>query len=333
MYTEIVKNYFLDRLTRTWEVYEAMESLKIPELSGRPFELWFPLLVIAKLSGEEVYRNVLSYALEVAGKRFEEVYVEEKKLLNAIERIVYGKIRELEMQETFVKTEVTGGFTVEFQAKDVHEVLRQIMVDENKELDEREFMRKWNTQKIGIRLHRSFKLKSSKVSGGKRIYNITLEKFLELCRIFGYKPSEEFMEKIPEPLKAKLQGNVASVACVASSQRIPESQKPSEKPSEQAETPSEPTSEKPQTIPRETPHMPHSPHQTSQIKEIIVKTLSTKEASSGLKNRDIYKVLAELQKHGKLKVMVTYDTVREALEELRREGKVLEENGSWKLAQ
>ena len=79
--------------------------------------------------------------------------------------------------------------------------------------------------------------------------------------------------------------------------------------------------------------MPHSPHQTSQIKEIIVKTLSTKEAASGLKDRNIYKILAELQKHGKLKAMVTYDTVREALEELRKEGKVQEENGSWKLAQ
>jgi len=64
-----------------------------------------------------------------------------------------------------------------------------------------------------------------------------------------------------------------------------------------------------------------------------VKTLSTKEAASGLKDRNIYKILAELQKHGKLKAMVTYDTVREALEELRKEGKVQEENGSWKLAQ
>ena len=62
--------------------------------------------------------------------------------------------------------------------------------------------------------------------------------------------------------------------------------------------------------------MPHSPHQTSQIKEIIVKTLSTKEAASGLKDRNIYKILAELQKHGKLKVMVTYDIVKKALEEL-----------------
>jgi len=64
-----------------------------------------------------------------------------------------------------------------------------------------------------------------------------------------------------------------------------------------------------------------------------VKTLSTKEAASGLKDVEIYEILARLEKAGRLKVMVTYDIVREALEELRKEGKVQEENGSWKLAQ
>ncbi|RLE89805.1 MAG: hypothetical protein DRN04_15890, partial [Thermoprotei archaeon] len=60
---DIREELYLARLTRAWEVSEVKKSLKVPELSGRPFELWFPLLVMAKLLGEDVYKNVLSYAL------------------------------------------------------------------------------------------------------------------------------------------------------------------------------------------------------------------------------------------------------------------------------
>ena len=317
---DVREELYLARLTRTWEVYEAMRSLKIPELKGRAFELWFPLLVMAKLSGEEVFRNVLSYALEDVGKRFEELYAEEKKILEAIERLFYGKIRELEIQETLVETEITENFTVEFQAKDVHEALRQIMVDENKELDERAFMKKWNTVKIGRLLHRRFKLENPRDSSGKRrIYSVSLKKFAEFCKTFGYKPSQEFMEKLPDNVLTLLTD-------LTLFPETPESRTPSGKPSETSETPSEPTSEKPQRFPEKVSEV-----SDLSVKKAILETLSTREAASGLRDTQIYEILARLQKHGKLKTTINYDTVKKTLEELEAEGKVQEENGLWRL--
>jgi len=308
---DVREELYLARLTRTWEVYEAMRFLKIPELKGRAFELWFPLLVMAKLVGEDVYRNVLSYALEDVGKRFEELYAEEKKILEAIERLFYNKIRELEVHETLVKTEITENFTVEFQAKDVHEALRQIMVDENKELDERAFMKKWNTVKIGRLLHRRFKLENPRDSSGKRrIYSISLKKFAEFCKTFGYLP-----------------GNVLTLLTdLTLFPETPESRTPSEKPSETIKTPSEPTSEKPQRFPEKVSEV-----SDLSVKKAILETLSTREAASGLRDTQIYEILARLQKHGKLKTTINYDTVKKTLEELEAEGKVQEENGLWRL--
>jgi len=181
---DIREELYLARLTRAWEVYETMRSLKIPELKlPRAFELWFPLLVMAKLSGEEIYNNVLSYALEDVGERFRELYEEEKKLLQAIEVLFYG-----EMKEQTTLTEIDPlKFTIEFTATDIHEALKKIMVDVNKELDEKAFMKKWNTVKIGKLLHSRLKLKNKPVSGGrKRIYTLSLEKFLKLCETFGF---------------------------------------------------------------------------------------------------------------------------------------------------
>ncbi len=180
---DIREELYLARLTRAWEVYETMSSLKIPELSGRPLELWFPLLVMAKLSSKEVFNNVLSYALEDVGKRFEELYEEEKKLLQAIEVLFHNQLR---TQATLVETDPLN-ITVEFTSTDLHEILREIMVTENKELDEKAFMKKWNTVKIGRRLHRSFKLRNKPDSSDKRrIYTLTLKDFLKLCETFKY---------------------------------------------------------------------------------------------------------------------------------------------------
>ena len=315
---DVREELYLARLTRAWEVYEAMRSLKIPELKGRAFELWFPLLVMAKLSGEEVYKSVFSYALEDTGKRFEELYAQEKQLLQAIERLV---LREVASQDRLF---IEEDFLVTFTPTEVLDTLEEILVIENKELSKRSFEKLWNATKVGLRLRRSFKLEKTK-SQGRSVYRINVKKFLELCSTFGYTPSENLKDLVKQKSNQLNEGTREGREPFL---ETPASQTPSEKPSEHLQTPSDRT---PEVSQKRSPRSPGSLN--GELKNAILKILGTQAVASGLKDRDIYKVLAELQKHGKLKVMVTYDIVKKALEELRKEGKVQEENGSWKLAQ
>ncbi len=60
----------------------------------------------------------------------------------------------------------------------------------------------------------------------------------------------------------------------------------------------------------------------SEIEKSILKILETKAAKDGLSDIEIYRVLAELQKQGKLKAIVNYEAVKNVLNKLKAEGKV-----------
>jgi len=60
----------------------------------------------------------------------------------------------------------------------------------------------------------------------------------------------------------------------------------------------------------------------SEIEKSILKILETKAAKDGLSDIEIYRVLAELQKQGKLKAIVNYEAVKNVLNKLKAERKV-----------
>jgi len=63
------------------------------------------------------------------------------------------------------------------------------------------------------------------------------------------------------------------------------------------------------------------------LEEAVLKVLETEAARDGLSNAEIYRVLAELQKKGKLKAIINYDVVKKFLENLKVKGKIREEKG------
>lgn len=173
-FENIREELYLARLTRAWEVYEAAIQIhkKIP-LEGRARELWRPLLAIAKLIGNKVYENIFKLALEDMEKRREELYKEERSILEALELLF-----NTEGQQT-----ISGELIITFTSSDVYACLKVILVEERKELTERQFEKIWSPTRVGIILTRSMGLKNKKV-GGKRLYELSWRQLEELKKIY-----------------------------------------------------------------------------------------------------------------------------------------------------
>ncbi len=172
-FEDLRRKLYALRLLGAMEVLEAMEKVREDikdEFTGREFEIWYPILVMAYLGGEEHYRKVYEYAKEDIEKRSTNLYTEERLILAAIEHVL-GNQEE-----------------AEFTASQLQEYIVEIL--QNYEgYTENQARKIWNPVKIGMVLSRiGLKKKPIWTKAGPRYeYIITREKFEDIAKRYGYK--------------------------------------------------------------------------------------------------------------------------------------------------
>mgnify|MGYP000624976035 CR=1 FL=1 len=185
----IREKLYLSRLTFAPKIYEA--SLELDRLNlgihGRDYEIWKPILTIAKIIGEKVFSNVLSLAHTIISERKEELHVIEKTLLLAIAEMFNEKLS----REKTIKG-------IEFSATDLIGYLKDLLLIEEYDADEKRFYKDWNAQKIGVNLTR-MGLRKTRKSRGKRVYLLTLEELKEL--ILRYPVELSHLSHLSQKLK------------------------------------------------------------------------------------------------------------------------------------
>jgi|GEM_PF-1109537 len=185
---------YLARLTRANEVIESMKIVKdiiSDSFVGREFELWYPLLTIAKLCSDEVFNNLLSLAREDIEKRKSELWSEEKLILAGIETI----FKEEE------KDEIT------FMTSYLREKIKKILINEG-EFNEKEFEKLWSKVRLGIILSRIGIMRDKKDKGknARRVRKITKKQFIDLCLRYGYESdllNKDQVGKVSEEVENK----------------------------------------------------------------------------------------------------------------------------------
>ncbi len=172
---EIREKLYLTRLTFADKVYEVSVSKEINKqnllLRGRDYEIWKPILTIAKIIGDEVFERVYSLAREMTEEKREHLHEEERLLLQAL-----GKLFEAEAHEN-----LKDQTQIEFSASSILDILKDMLLLEEYDNDEKRFRKDWNPQKIGIRLTRMGIRKTRKGKKGARTYFLTYDEFIKLC--------------------------------------------------------------------------------------------------------------------------------------------------------
>jgi len=156
------------------KVYEIFATIDTG-LVGRDDEIWSPILTIAKLIDEQLYNKVREYAVRKTLEREEELYPEEKLIIQAIEEIGNSN-KQQSLKDHLV---------IEFTASDLRNKLKEIIVEKENELTEKEFEKSWSVQKIGRileRLHIPLKRTDKKGTKKRYISRTDLEK---LKQTFG----------------------------------------------------------------------------------------------------------------------------------------------------
>jgi len=181
-FEDIREKLYLSRLTFANKVYENSKEIDKLNLGlyGRDYEIWKPILTIARVIGEQVFNNVLNLAKEMIEERKEHLHYEEKLLLQII-----GDL----FKEQGITT-LEGNKQIEFSASEVLGALKEaLLLDEYGE-DEKRFYRDWNVQKIGIRLSRMGIRKTRKGKKGARRYLLTIGEYKDLCYRYSVNMSD-----------------------------------------------------------------------------------------------------------------------------------------------
>jgi hypothetical protein len=167
-FQEIRDLLYICRFLYAPKFYEIYKNLDIP-IYGREREIWKPILTIAKMIDEELFNNLLNYALEYIEKQKEEYYKEEKEILEAIERI----FKEQNAEE------------ISFTSSELVKTLKIILVDEKEELSASRFEKYYTPHKIGRLLTRMGLRKKRMGKERKRLYFLTLKELEEFKKKFG----------------------------------------------------------------------------------------------------------------------------------------------------
>jgi len=100
-FEDVRRELYLCELTQFSEVRLRFNELARRRrelgLEGRDFEVWGPLLAVAALVGEDVFKEVHEYAMHDVGRKIEEMYLEEKEVLAGLERLLL-----LEAEKKFI---------------------------------------------------------------------------------------------------------------------------------------------------------------------------------------------------------------------------------------
>lgn len=171
-------------------VYETFINLNI-ELPSPYSEIWSPILTIAKLVDEDIYKRILEYAKQIVEEKESEVYREEILVLQAIEKL---------FEENKQKT-LNENKALEFRINDLQLKLKELLLSEEA-ISEKDFEKSFSSQRLGIILNRLGIKKKRKGKKRERIRIITEEEFIELCKKLGYEISNNETQKADEADKA-----------------------------------------------------------------------------------------------------------------------------------
>jgi hypothetical protein len=188
---------YLARLTRTNEVIESMKVVKdilSNGFIGREFELWFPILTVARLCGDEVFNNVLNLAREDVERRRGELWGEEKLILATIEEI----FKESNSDE------------VTFMVTHLREKIKEILINEG-EFDEKVFEKLYSEKRLGIILSRLGigRIKEGKGKNARWVRWMSKKQFIDLCLRYGYESEFLNSEQVGQVGKVGRVGNVS----------------------------------------------------------------------------------------------------------------------------
>jgi ribosomal protein S27AE len=164
---------YLLRLTKANEVLATFKTLENSELFyGHEREIWIPLLTIAKVLGEDVFKNVLEYAFELYGIKQARQYGEERIITTAILRM---------FQSIYQQRGKEHIEFIEFKSSDLMPFVR-IALEETGEFEEAFFTKYWTTHRVGRILTRLSIFK--KLRSGRSHYMMTPKKLRELYKVF-----------------------------------------------------------------------------------------------------------------------------------------------------
>lgn len=233
-FEDLRRELYLAELTQFPEVRRVYEELagrrRELGLEGRDFEIWGPLLAVAKIAGEHVFEAVRGYALESVGKKLMDLYEEEKEVLAGLERLLLLKVEELfrgeleklwkgEEENWEAYREKLAGITakleegVVFSAADLLRAMKEVLArKEGEEGGEKpytvkQFESRWTVQRLGRFL--SARLEDAapfeKKTRSKQLRRITLSSFLKAAERYGFEPDERLLK-----LAAYMGGKMAS---------------------------------------------------------------------------------------------------------------------------
>jgi hypothetical protein len=165
---------YIARFILAPKVYEIFTTIDTG-LVGRDDEIWSPILTIAKLIDEQLYSKVKEYAIKRTSEREVELYYEEKLIIRAIEKVI----------DTNSQQQLNSQLLIQFTASDLRDKLKEILVNEEKELTEKDFEKKWTPEKIGRILERLHIPVKRTDKQGKRVRFLTIDELNKLKQTFG----------------------------------------------------------------------------------------------------------------------------------------------------
>ncbi|MEM5853039.1 MAG: hypothetical protein QW228_01510 [Candidatus Aenigmatarchaeota archaeon] len=161
------------------QIFRMLQEIEI-NIPSPYSEIWLSILLIAKLIDEDLFKRIEEYALKTVEEKEEEVYKEEKLILQAINALFEERVS--------IERETVN--FIEFTTNELKEKLKSIIVEDLKEMEEKEFLRKYTTQKLGLILKRLGIRKSGR-TGKKRKREITWEEFTTLSKKIGFEVSDK----------------------------------------------------------------------------------------------------------------------------------------------
>jgi len=186
-YADIRSKLYIARFLYADKIYNTYYEVDTG-LYGRNDELWRPILTIAKLIDEELYNNIRNYAFEYSKLKEEEFYQEEKLIIRGIERFFEQKT----LEEDKVKE-------IEFTVSDLLGNLKIILVEEDKELSDKDFERQWSPQRLGRILERMHIPKKRRAGRERTRLRIVDKKLLKELKLrYGYIDEEDSEEDISD---------------------------------------------------------------------------------------------------------------------------------------
>jgi len=165
---------YIARFLLAPKVYEIFMTIDTG-LVARDDEIWSPILTIAKLIDEQLYSKVKEYAIKRTSEREVELYYEEKLIIRAIDKVI----------DINAQQQLNSQLLIQFTASDLRDKLKEILVNEEKELTEKDFEKKWTPEKIGRILERLHIPVKRSDKQGKRVRFLTIDELNKLKQTFG----------------------------------------------------------------------------------------------------------------------------------------------------